>query len=92
MRSSYEAVAIDNVAESSYRTHHTPLQYGFQSYISVPIVQADGTLFGTLCAIDPQPAQVNNKKTLTMFRLFAEMIANHLDARKQLLDRGQSPS
>jgi signal transduction histidine kinase len=86
IRASYEAVAIDNVAESSYRTHHTPLQYGFQSYISVPIVQADGTLFGTLCAIDPQPAQVNNKKTLTMFRLFAEMIANHLDARKQLLE------
>jgi signal transduction histidine kinase len=86
IRASHEAVAIDNVAESSYRTHHTPLQYGFQSYISVPIVQADGTLFGTLCAIDPQPAQVNNKKTLTMFRLFAEMIANHLDARKQLLE------
>jgi signal transduction histidine kinase len=52
----------------------------------VPIVQRDGTLFGTLCAIDPQPAQVNNKKTLTMFRLFAEMIANHLDARKHLLE------
>jgi signal transduction histidine kinase len=85
VRVTHDAVAIDDVASSSYAGHHTPLQYGFQSYISVPIIQKDGTLFGTLCAIDPKPAKVNNKKTLTMFRLFAEMIANHLDARIQLL-------
>lgn len=85
-RASHEPVAIDDVANSPYFAHHTPIQYGFQSYISVPIVRKDGTLFGTLCAIDPKPAQVNNKRTLTMFRLFAEMIANHLDARMQLLE------
>lgn len=86
IRATHEAVAIDNVSDSPYFGHHTPLQYGFRSYISVPIIRKDGTLFGTLCAIDPEPAQVNNKKTLTMFRLFAEMIANHLDARMQLLE------
>jgi signal transduction histidine kinase len=86
IRQSFEPVAIDNVAESPvYATHHTPLQYGFQSYISVPIVLKDGTFFGTLCAIDPRPAQVNNFKTLTMFRLFAEMIAQHLDAREHVV-------
>jgi GAF domain-containing protein len=69
IRATHEAVAIDDVAASPYSGHHTPLQYGFQSYISVPIVQKDGSLFGTLCAIDPKPAKVNNKKTLTMFRL-----------------------
>ncbi|MCM2450105.1 GAF domain-containing sensor histidine kinase [Agrobacterium vitis] len=86
IRASHEAVAIDDVANSPYRGHHTPLQYGFRSYISVPIIQKDGALFGTLCAIDPKPAQVNNRKTLTMFRLFAEMIANHLAARRQLIE------
>lgn len=90
IRATHEAVAIDDVAASPYSGHHTPLQYGFQSYISVPIVQKDGFLFGTLCAIDPKPAKVNNKKTLTMFRLFAEMIANHLDARQQLLASEES--
>ena len=90
IRATHEAVAIDDVAASPYSGHHTPLQYGFQSYISVPIVQKDGSLFGTLCAIDPKPAKVNNKKTLTMFRLFAEMIANHLDARQQLLASEES--
>ena len=50
-----EAVVIDNVADDmAYCGHHTPAQYGFQSYISMPIVLADGTFFGTLCAIDPQ--------------------------------------
>lgn len=86
IRATHEAVAIDNVAESPYFGHHTPIQYGFQSYVSVPIMRKDGSMFGTLCAIDPEPAEVNNKKTLTMFRLFAEMIANHLDARVQLLE------
>ena len=90
IRSTHEAVAIDDVANSPYCDHHTPLRYGFQSYISVPIVRKDGTFFGTLCAIDRKSAQVNNKKTLTMFNLFAEMIANHLDARKQLIDTEQS--
>ena len=48
-----EAVVINHVAEDpDYRNHHTPLQYGFQSYISMPIVLRDGTFFGTLCAID----------------------------------------
>jgi len=86
IRQNQEAVAIDHVDKSDiWIGHHTPLQYGFQSYISVPITLSDGTFFGTLCAIDPRPAQVNNSKILTMFKLFAELIANHLDARNRLV-------
>ena len=44
---SRQAVVIDHVAEDAvYRDHHTPRQYGFQSYISMPIILADGTFFG----------------------------------------------
>ena len=50
-------VVIDHVAEDSlYCRHHTPAMYGFQSYISMPIVLEDGRFFGTLCAIDPSRA------------------------------------
>ena len=81
IRQSHEAVVIDNVAEdSAYCGHHTPAQYGFQSYISMPIVLSDGTFFGTLCAIDPRPARLNTPQTIGMFRLFAELIATHLEA------------
>jgi GAF domain-containing protein len=58
--------------------------YGFQSYISVPIVLANGSFFGTLCAIDPHPAHLKTPETVGMFRLFAELIAKHLDAAQKL--------
>jgi signal transduction histidine kinase len=85
IRQSGEAVVIDNVAEdTAYCGHHTPAKYGFQSYISMPIVLADGTFFGTLCAIDPRPARLNTPQTIGMFKLFAELIATHLDAVDRL--------
>jgi len=48
--------------------------YGFQSYISLPIIKKDGTFFGTLCAIDPRPAKVNTPEVINMFKLFADLI------------------
>src|SRR3984957_1404102 len=84
-RQSREPVIIDNVAEDdAWCKHATPAMYGFQSYISMPIILGDGSFFGTLCAIDPSPARVNNPSTIGMFRLFAELIAHHLDADSQL--------
>ena len=78
-------VVIDHVAEDSlYCRHHTPAMYGFQSYISMPIVLEDGRFFGTLCAIDPKPRRLNNPETIGMFRLFAELIAFHLAAGERL--------
>src|SRR5580700_6264963 len=49
IRQSGEPVIINHVAESMvYCRHPTPAMYGFQSYISMPIVLPDGTFFGTL--------------------------------------------
>lgn len=78
-------MAIDNVAEDAeWCNHHTPATYGFQSYISMPIILSDGSFFGTLCAIDPRPARVKTPETIGMFRLFAELIGKHLDAGRKL--------
>jgi GAF domain-containing protein len=53
IRRSGQLVVIDHVAEDpGFCRHPTPELYGFQSYISVPIVLSDGRFFGTLCAID----------------------------------------
>ena len=85
IRQSREAVVIDNVVQdASYCGHHTPAMYGFQSYISMPIVLRDGRFFGTLCAIDPRPARLKNSETVEMFKLFSELIAFHLDAADRL--------
>jgi signal transduction histidine kinase len=50
----------------------------------MPIVLSDGTFFGTLCAIDPRPARLNTPQTIGMFKLFAELIAIHLEAVDRL--------
>ncbi len=79
------AVVIDHVAEDAvFQIHSTPAMYGFQSYISMPIVLPDGTFFGTLCAIDPRPAELNKPEVIGMFKLFADLIAFHLDALQRV--------
>jgi signal transduction histidine kinase len=85
IRQDGEAIVIDHVAEDkTYRGHPTPAMYGFQSYISMPIILADGQFFGTLCAIDPRPARLKTPETIGMFKLFAELIATHLGAIERL--------
>jgi signal transduction histidine kinase len=84
---SRKPVVIDHVAEdSNWCGHPCPAMYGFQSYISVPIILADGSFFGTLCAIDPKPARLNTPEVLGMFRLFAELIAKHLNDSRRLTE------
>ncbi|KAF1705009.1 hypothetical protein CSC66_00250 [Pseudoxanthomonas kaohsiungensis] len=42
-----------------YSAHPAPRIYGFESHISIPLVLADGSLFGSLCALDPRPATLD---------------------------------
>ncbi|HKG08596.1 MAG TPA: GAF domain-containing sensor histidine kinase [Pedobacter sp.] len=85
IRQDHRLVVIDHVAKDEhFSKHHTPAMYGFQSYISVPIILKDGSFFGTLCSIDPNPAALNNQKIIGMFTLFAELIAFHLNAVEKL--------
>ena len=85
IRQNHQEIAIDHVAlDATFCGHRTPQIYGFQSYISVPIWRPDGRFFGTLCALDPKPAAVNNQKTIGMFKLFADLIGQHLDAQERL--------
>ncbi|WP_337267916.1 sensor histidine kinase [Oryzifoliimicrobium ureilyticus] len=81
-----QAVAFDDAhTDPVYCNHHTPRIYGLRSYIAVPIFLANGEIFGTLCAIDANPAQVNNPQVLATFNLFAELIGQHLDASPRLV-------
>ncbi|WP_458097503.1 GAF domain-containing sensor histidine kinase [Roseomonas sp. WA12] len=85
IRARREPVVIDHVDEDAVYCHHlTPAAYGFQSYVSMPIVLRDGRFFGTLCAIDPRPIRVNTPETIGMFRLFADLIAAQLAAEEDL--------
>jgi signal transduction histidine kinase len=77
-------IVVDHAStDPVYRNHHTPRIYNIESYISVPIILPNGEYFGNLCAIDPRPAVVSDTRTLTMFTLFAELIALQLDSERE---------
>jgi signal transduction histidine kinase len=77
-------IVVDHASlDPVYRNHHTPRIYNIESYISVPIILPNGDYFGNLCAIDPRPAVVSDARTLTMFTLFAELIALQLDSENE---------
>ncbi|CAN5232563.1 GAF domain-containing sensor histidine kinase [soil metagenome] len=85
IRGSHEPIVFDDATlDPTYRDHHTPQIYGLRSYISFPIIRANGEMFGTLCAIDPNPHAVDTAQTRQTFKLFAELIAFHLDAADRL--------
>jgi signal transduction histidine kinase len=87
IREHREPVIINNVAEDPvYCGHPTPALYGFQSYISMPIVMPDGTFFGTLCAIDPLPRKLATPEIIGSLKLFAQLIAFHLDANYRVAE------
>ena len=71
-------------AHPIFSKHHTPKTYGLESYISIPIVKANGDFFGTLCAIDSVPANLDEPAIAKTLTLFAQLIAMSLDAQNNL--------
>ena len=79
-RAARQPVVIDRAStDPLYSAHHTPRLYNIESYISVPILRPNGEYFGNLCAIDPQPNQVSDPRTVAMFQSFAELIGRQLE-------------
>ncbi|TPG08393.1 GAF domain-containing protein [Rhodanobacter glycinis] len=71
-------------AHPQFAQHPTPKLYGFESYISIPIFLADGEFFGTLCALDPLPAKLDEPNVVATLQLFAKLIAAELDTQDRL--------
>lgn len=85
VRQCHQPIVIDNVdTDAHYKDHPTPKMYGFKSYISVPIFLKDKSFFGTLCAIDPNPAQLTTPAITGLFQRFAELISFHLSTMEEL--------
>ncbi len=97
VREARQTIVIEHASEDEvWCDHHAPRHYGIESYVSVPIVLADGAFFGTLCAIDPRPARLP-PHVVSTFTLFAELIAlqlengrKHDQAQRALLDEQQT--
>ena len=82
-----DSVVIDHASiDPEFRTHPTPIKFGFESYFSIPVRRADGTFFGTLCGFDPKPAELRDRKTLDTLELFAELLSAQVDAELRFAD------
>jgi len=86
-RAAREPVVIDHASRDPvYAHHHTPKLYNIESYISVPIIRPGGDYFGNLCAIDPRPMTVSDPRTVTMFKVFADLIALQLESEDHQIE------
>ncbi|MFT3964726.1 MAG: GAF domain-containing protein [Sphingobium sp.] len=82
IRESGQRVVIDDVdGNIEWQTHHTPMMYGFKSYISVPLFLPDGRFFGTLCAIDPVRRPLSARETVAAVEQLARRTEMILAAR-----------
>ena len=83
IRGSHVSVVIDKASEDPlYQHHHTPRQYQFESYISVPVFRTDGSFFGTICALDPNPAHLRDSTIQTTMESFARLLSLQIEAEE----------
>jgi GAF domain-containing protein len=79
-RAARAPIVIDHASsDPRYCNHPTPRTYGIESYISVPIVLPGGRYFGNLCALDPQPANASDPRTVAVFAGFADLIGTQVE-------------
>jgi GAF domain-containing protein len=84
IRQHLQPVVFGDVGASEFCNHHTPQIYGLQSYVSIPIVLKDGKFFGTLCAIDSVPVELDPEDVVSKLALFSELIASNLELQSTL--------
>ena len=82
IRKTRQSIVIDHVAlDKDWRTHPTPILYGFQSYASLPLI-LDGSFYGTLCAIDPAPNLLRSEGIIAQLEAYARRVEAILAARR----------
>lgn len=81
---SQQVVFSDVTTDKVYQNHPIAAKFGIVSYASIPIHRGDGTFFGTLCAIDTVPRDVQHPRAIAMLEMFAEIIGQGMEAEERL--------
>ncbi len=78
---------INHASSDERVSEHPGLKiYGIESYIAVPLLRRDGSYFGTLCALDPLPAQLD-ETNFGIFELLSQLISFELEAEDEKIAR-----
>lgn len=80
-------VAADVSAVSEYDTAPIGALLAIGSYVGIPLVRNDGTLFGTLCAIDPSKSKRELKQDVPMVETMGRILATMLESDLALQER-----
>ena len=82
---SHLPIIIDKAStDPLYEHHHTPKRYRFESYITIPVFRTDGSFFGTLCALDPEPARLKGSTIQSTMESFARLLSLQIEAEENL--------
>lgn len=74
---------ITHASEDERFVNHPGLtKLGIESYVAVPLKRRDGSTFGTLCALDPLPADLA-PADLETFVLLADLIAFEMEVDEE---------
>ncbi|MGW8393053.1 sensor domain-containing diguanylate cyclase [Pseudoduganella sp. HUAS MS19] len=73
-------IAPDVANEPAYAQAPITDHITIGAYVGVPLRRADGTLFGTLCAIDPEPQPERIREDKDMVVLMGELLGGLLEA------------
>ncbi|MGV6397245.1 GAF domain-containing protein [Pseudomonas caspiana] len=85
VRQEHSAIVISSVSDNPrFKDHPLPKLYGFESYLSLPIVLCDGSVFGTLCGLDPLPAKLDDPDLIHTLEIFARLIGTTLDLHARI--------
>lgn len=64
-------------------------QFPIGAYIGVPLEKADGSLFGTICAIDPKPQDESIRHELPAIELYAKLLGTILTTETSAIEQGR---
>jgi diguanylate cyclase (GGDEF)-like protein len=78
--------APDSATIPAYALSGLARQVPIGAYIGVPLTYQDGALFGTLCAIDPNPQPPTIENDLPLVEMVAKMLSGVLAAELRAVD------
>ncbi|MEB3288926.1 MAG: sensor domain-containing diguanylate cyclase [Leptolyngbya sp.] len=73
-------IAPNSEQVPAYAAAPIAAQVAIRAYVGVPLAAQDGTLFGTLCAIDPTPQPESITEHLPLIELLAQLLSSILHA------------
>ncbi len=76
-------IAPDSDLVPCYLSAEIGKQVPIRAYVGVPVKNSDGSLFGTLCAIDPEPKAVSIMEDLPLFNMFGQIIEKLIEFEKK---------